>query len=70
MEEETHERLGDKILEALEMALDQEDKAIADLLGNALQMALTKYAGGKGFTERRDLSDRINASLDKWSELK
>ena len=66
----THERLADKILKAFEMALDQKDVAISDLLGKALEMSLTRNSGGKKFVERRDLADEVQAALEKWDELR
>lgn len=69
-DEENHERLADKIVGALELAVEQEDLAIATSLGSALELALTRCAGGAGFTERRDLSEKISVSMSKLETLR
>ena len=65
-----YKRLSDKILEALTLALDQEDFAISELLVNALELSLTRNAGGADFTERRDFSDEIDAAMTRYDALK
>lgn len=47
-------RLGDRILSALELALDQGDVDVADQLVSALELALTRF-GGPGALEKRDV---------------
>lgn len=66
----TQQRLGDIILSAMNMALDQKDLAIAEVLSKALDLAMTRNAGGKGFVERRDFSDEVVDALTKLQELK
>jgi len=51
-------RLSDRIAHALDLALDQEDLATADLLGRALEMSLTRF-GGPDTMERREPDDEI-----------
>jgi len=51
-------RLSDRIAHALDLALDQEDLATADLLGRALEMSLTRF-GGPDAMERREPDDAI-----------
>lgn len=63
MTENSSKRLGDSILTALTLALEQKDAAIADLLGRALEMSLTRNAGGKDFTERRDFPPHVQKVL-------
>ncbi|MEA1938290.1 MAG: hypothetical protein U9N14_04285 [Pseudomonadota bacterium] len=63
-------RLSDKILSALEQALEDEDVEIAEIIQNALEMALTRQVGGVDFSERRDVSSRILVAFDRLRELK
>lgn len=65
-----YERLSDNILKALELAIEQKDLPIADLLSLALDRALTRRAGGKDFTERREFSDEVEQALDKLAVLR
>jgi len=67
MTDTTYRRLSDKILDALELSLEQKDADMTDLLSHALDLDLTRSAGGKDFQERRDYSERIEnapVSLD------
>lgn len=66
----SEQRLADRILEALTLALDQKDVAISELLTRALEMSMTRNAGGRDFIERRDFSDAVELSLNKLSALK
>ncbi len=66
---EAYKRLSDKVLEALKLALEQEDVAISEVLNRALEMSLTRGAGGDNFVERREFSEEIEAALDKFEEL-
>lgn len=52
-------RLSDRIVHALELAVEQGDADISLVLAGALEMALTRQAGGQGFKERRDYSDAM-----------
>ncbi len=70
MVEKNNERLADRILTALQMAVIQEDVDIAVMLENALEMALTRGAGGKDFVERRDFSEDVESVLDKLEILR
>jgi len=70
MIEKNNERLGDRILVALALALEQKDAAISDLLGRALEMSLTRGAGGKGFVERRDFTDDVKKCLLRLDALR
>ncbi|MCB9991887.1 MAG: hypothetical protein H6867_11070 [Rhodospirillales bacterium] len=63
-------RLSDRILFALEMALNQEDVEIAEALVRALEMAMTRNTGGGEFVERRDYPPEIETALDKLAALK
>lgn len=63
-------RLSDRILFALELALEQEDVAIAELLARGMEMAMTRNTGGGEFVERRDYPARIEALMDKLAALR
>lgn len=65
-----YQRLSDLILEALHLSLSQKDVVISDLLTRALEMSMTRNAGGRDFIERRDMSDDIEAALEKLDALK
>jgi len=65
-----YKRLSDKILEALNLALDQEDFSISEQLMNALELSLTRNAGGAEFTERRDFSDEMDSAMTRFDTLR
>ena len=66
----SHERMSDRILYALELAIEQEDIEIAEDLKLALEKAMTRNTGGGMFVERRDYPERIRKALDRLRELK
>jgi len=63
-------RVSDRILFALEMALDQDDIELSDSLVKALELAMTRNTGGGEFIERRDYPEEINQALDRLAALK
>lgn len=63
-------RLSDRILFALEMAIDQDDIAISNLLVKALDMSMTRNTGGGEFIERRDYPPEIERAMERLGELK
>jgi hypothetical protein len=63
-------RLSDRILYALKLAIEQKDGQCAGFLAQTLELALTRNAGGKDFTERRTYSPEIEAELAKLDNLK
>jgi hypothetical protein len=63
-------RLSDRILSALELALEQEDLKIADLLTRAMEQAMTRNTGGGEFIERRDYPPEIERAMDKLYALR
>ena len=65
-----HKRLGDRILYALELASEQEDLDVAETLNNALELSLTRNAGGRDFLERRDYPLDVEVALSKLRTLK
>ncbi len=64
------ERLSDRILFALELALEQEDVEIGEKLLLALDMSMTRNTGGGEFVERRDYPQRIEEAINKLMDLK
>lgn len=63
-------RLSDRILSALELALEQEDLKICEALSNALELSMTRNAGGGEFVERRDYPPEIERAMDKMHALR
>lgn len=63
-------RLCDRILDALELALEQEDLPISELLTNALEQSITRNAGGGEFVERRDYSDDLVGAVERLKDLR
>ena len=62
-------RLGDRILNALNLALDQKDLEVAEHLARALELALTRF-GGEGASENRDLSESMLAAFERLDGLR
>ena len=67
---EKYHRLSDKVLEALDLSLEQKDFEVSDLLCRALEMAMTRGAGGKEFVERREFSEAVEKALTRMDALK
>lgn len=65
-----YKRLSDRILFALELAIEQDDFGIAENLVHAMEQAITRTAGGKDFVERREISPEYEAILAQYEELK
>ncbi len=65
-----HERMSDRILYALELAIEQKDIDIAQNLKLALEKSMTRNTGGGMFVERRDYPLRIQTALDRLHLLK
>lgn len=63
-------RLSDRIYCALDLAIEQEDVAIAEILMAALEHAMTRNAGGGEFVERRHYPDELLDVIDRLAELK
>ena len=62
-------RLGDRILSALQMSLEQEELEIAEMLWTALELALSRY-GGPEMLEKRDAPDEFEQALDQLLKLR
>ena len=63
-------RLGDRILSALQLSLEQEDVRISELLTQSLEIAMTRNTGGGDFVERRDYPPEIEEAMDKLHALR
>ena len=63
-------RLSDRILSALELALEQDDLKISEILTRALEQSMTRNTGGGEFIERRDYPPEIERAMDKLYDLR
>ncbi|MGH1455862.1 MAG: hypothetical protein ACRBDI_03685 [Alphaproteobacteria bacterium] len=63
-------RLSDRILSALELALEQDDLKISEILTRALEQAMTRNTGGGEFIERRDYPPEIESAMSKLYALR
>lgn len=63
-------RLSDRVLYALDLALDQKDIEIADILSRALELSMTRNSGGEGFSERRDYPADVEKAMSRLAEIK
>ncbi|NCT40907.1 MAG: hypothetical protein GW778_04510 [Alphaproteobacteria bacterium] len=63
-------RLSDRILSSLQLALEQEDVKISELLSRALELAMTRNTGGGEFIERRDYPPEIEKAMDQLHDLR
>jgi hypothetical protein len=64
------QRLSDRILYALLLAIEQEDVKTADALARALDLAMTRNSGGGEFVERREYPKYIEDALGRLQSLK
>ncbi len=63
-------RLSDRILFALDLALNQSDLEISESLFKALEMAMTRNTGGGEFIERRDYPREMEEALTRLEEVR
>ncbi|MBX2834793.1 MAG: hypothetical protein KTR28_07460 [Micavibrio sp.] len=63
-------RLSDRILSALQLALEQDDLKIAELLTSAMEQSMTRNTGGGEFIERRDYPPEIEDAMDKLYDMR
>jgi hypothetical protein len=64
------QRLSDRILYAMNLALEQEDVKTADTLARALDMAMTRNTGGGDFVERREYPPYMERALTRLGALR
>lgn len=64
------DRLSDRILFALELALEQNDLELSEALNNSLELSMTRNTGGGEFIERRDYPKQIEEALVQLRDLK
>ena len=62
-------RLSDRILSSLELAVEQKDVAISELLKRALDLAMTRNSGGEEFVERRMYPEEIDKALQNLHSI-
>ena len=62
-------RLGDRILGAFNLALDQDDLEVAELLERAFEAAMTRF-GGEGVTELRDIPEGMERAYERLDALR
>jgi len=63
-------RLSDRIISALDLSLEQGDLHISEKLYQALEMSMTRNAGGGEFIERRDYPAPVRDAAEKLSQLR
>lgn len=63
-------RLSDRIFCALELAIEQGDLAVAENLLSALELSMTRTAGGGEFVERRNYPAELVEIQDRFDVLK
>lgn len=64
------DRLSDRVLFALELALEQKDLELSEELNKCLELSMTRNSGGGEFIERRDYPRQIEDALNKLRALK
>lgn len=69
-ETETSQRLADRVLDALTLAVAQGDIETSELLARALERSMTRNAGGAAFTERRTFSADVARALADLAALR
>mgnify|MGYP003387341063 CR=1 FL=1 len=69
MTQKDHIRLSDLVLEALVMAIEQKDIAIAEMLRSALELSMTRGGSGKDFIERREFTSEVQMILTRLEAL-
>lgn len=63
-------RLSDRIFNALELSLAQKDVPVSELLVRALELSMTRSAGGAEFVERRDYPAEVEKALKMLDSMK
>ncbi|MDR3518265.1 MAG: hypothetical protein P4M00_20900 [Azospirillaceae bacterium] len=62
-------RLADRILAALELAIEQADFEVAEHLKQALELAMTRF-GGVDHVEKRDVPREFDAVIAAYGALR
>lgn len=70
IEEKHYQRLSDVIIKALELAIEQKDVVISDLLRRALDMTMRRNAASRSNIDRRDTAVEIEKVVEKLEALK
>lgn len=65
----TDRRLGDRILAALHLALDQQALEVAEHLALALELTLTRF-GGPVAVEKRDVPEGLGDAFARLDALR
>ncbi len=63
-------RLSDRIVFALELAIEQDDYKTGEILARALELSMTRAAGGGSFLERRDYPPEVEALMNRLDDLR
>lgn len=63
-------RLSDRIIFALELAVEQGDYKTGEILARALELSMTRYSGGGNFLERRDYPPEVEALMNRLDDLR
>lgn len=64
------QRLSDRIVFALELAVNQGDYKTGEILARALELSMTRMAGGGDFVERRDYPAHVEDLMSKLHDLR
>jgi hypothetical protein len=67
--QDAERRLGDRVLWALELALDQGDLEVAEHLELAFEAAMTRF-GGPDAVENRDIPQGMARAYERLDELR
>ena len=63
-------RLSDRIVNALDLAVEQEDIKVAEKLNQALELSMTRNTGGGDFIERREYPPEIEQVIERFEALR
>lgn len=63
-------RLSDRIVNALDLAVEQQDLKVAEKLNQALELSMTRNTGGGEFIERREYPPEIEQVVERFEELR
>jgi hypothetical protein len=69
MSEPKERRLGNVLLNGLELACEQKDLEVARLLHQALQLVMTRRTGRDEVEKRPELADAVQAATERYFAL-